>query len=538
MLTQPRRRSAMDHSLSGRATQIITFAMPALVVMEHACSTSHVSALAVQLSKLVLPLLALVLVLAASMPKQPPSVHVSYTACTFGGYIVLTVLGLRSKWHDASLTIEERTIRISVYILLIMLQLWLAYAMWLSRTSFWPTLRLGAVIFFAARLIAVVALRAWASPATYPRDSWLKKVPSDQFDDSAPSSRLGYTRAQAAPTFPRAQPGRLGSLRWPEQLLAPGRPKVEDFSLATTRPGHLDFVSSCTCSLFGVLVFGCMTPTLRLWLSEALGLATIVLSLTEVTGLDLELVQKQFQTPTSSSHASSHAPLLASASNPPAQTARALPMDTEPHAVPTAPAAPASASGASSGLFAPMAAPSADAPPRLTSGAGPSGLPPPAGAMRAPASSSVSSGSSFDREPDPRPRNQAEADALAAKRQACADRQLARRRRHFFKRQWPVARLLWIGLKDPGSTCHVLRADVVRLIVGHLLDDPRPFTTLPPPPPQPASPPPPPAVLVTPLFCQPPNASRPTPTGPNAGAGGGGEGLTIVPPYDSETPKL
>ena len=63
-----------------------------------------------------------------------------------------------------------------------------------------------------------------------------------------------------------------------------------------------------------------MTPTLRLWLSEALGFATIVLSLTEVTGLDLELVQK--------------------------------PMDTEPRAVPTTPAAPASASGTSSGLFA------------------------------------------------------------------------------------------------------------------------------------------------------------------------------------------
>ena len=104
----------------------------------------------------------------------------------------------------------------------------------------------------------------------------------------------------------------------------------------------------------------------------------------------------------------------------------------------------------------PTAAPSADAPPQLTSGAGPSGLPPPAGAMRAPTASSASSGTSFDRQPDPLPRNQSEADALAEKRQACTARQLARRRRHIAERQWPRARLLWIGLKDPGSICHVL----------------------------------------------------------------------------------
>ena len=176
----------MDHALSGRASRVISFVMPALLVMEHACSTSHVSALALQLSKLVFPSLALVLVLAASMPKQLPARalcwcaecrHVSYTACTlFGGYIVLTVFGLRSKWHDASLTTEERTSMVSVYVLAIMQQLWLAYATWLSRTLFWPTLRLGAVIFFAARLIAVGTLRAWASPATYPPDKLVEKV--------------------------------------------------------------------------------------------------------------------------------------------------------------------------------------------------------------------------------------------------------------------------------------------------------------------------------------------------------------------------
>ena len=180
--------------------------------------------------------------------------------------------------------------------------------------------------------------------------------------------------------------------------------------------------------------------------------------------------------------------------------ARATGGSAEPESAPTSESAPSSV---------PAAAPSADAPPQLTSGAGPSGLPPPAGAMRAPSASSASSGTSFDREPDPRPRNQAEADALAAKRQACTDRQLARRRRHIAERQWPLVRLLWIGLRDPGSMCHVLRADVVLLIVGHLLDDPRPFTTLPPPPPQPPSPPP--AVAVVPLFLRPPNACGPKP---------------------------
>ena len=188
--------------------------------------------------------------------------------------------------------------------------------------------------------------------------------------------------------------------------------------------------------------------------------------------------------------------------------ARATGGSAEPESAPTSESAPSSV---------PTAAPSADAPPQLTSGAGPSGLPPPAGAMRAPTASSASSGTSFDRQPDPRPRNQAEADALAAKRQACTARQLARRRRHIAERQWPRARLLWIGLKDPGSMCHVLRADLVRLIAGHLLD-PRPFTTLPPPPPRPPTPPPPPVVAIVPLFLR-----LPTPAGPNAGAGGGGD---------------
>ena len=124
--------------------------------------------------------------------------------------------------------------------------------------------------------------------------------------------------------------------------------------------------------------------------------------------------------------------------------------------------------------------------------AGPSGLRPPSRAL-----SSVSSGSSFDREPEMRPRNEAEAARLAAKRQACADRQLARQRR----REWSRVRLFWIGLNDPGSTLHALRApDLVELISDHILRDLRPPTTLPAPPAQPEPPSPPRARQTVPLF--------------------------------------
>ena len=64
--------------------------------------------------------------------------------------------------------------------------------------------------------------------------SWLKG-PSTLFDDSAPSASLDCLKAQAAPTYPRAQPRHLGRLPWPQEL-ASGRPKVEDFPLSTTRP--------------------------------------------------------------------------------------------------------------------------------------------------------------------------------------------------------------------------------------------------------------------------------------------------------------
>ena len=127
---------------------------------------------------------------------------------------------------------------------------------------------------------------------------------------------------------------------------------------------------------------------------------------------------------------------------------------------------------------------SAPAAPTPASGAGPSGLHPPSLAL-----SSVSSGSSFDRTPDPRPRNQAEAARLAAKRKICTDRQLARRRR----REWSRVRLLWIGLRDPGSMLHALRApELVELISKHILHDLTPFTTLPAPTAQPEPPSPPP----------------------------------------------
>jgi hypothetical protein len=63
--------------------------------------------------------------------------------------------------------------------------------------------------------------------------SWLK-VPSTLFDDSAPSASLDCLKAQAAPTYPRAQPGDIGRLPWPQDR-ASGRPKVEDVPLSTTR---------------------------------------------------------------------------------------------------------------------------------------------------------------------------------------------------------------------------------------------------------------------------------------------------------------
>ena len=64
-------------------------------------------------------------------------------------------------------------------------------------------------------------------------DSWLKTAPVLS-DDAAPSASLDHLEARAAPTQPRAQPGPLGSLPWPQKL-ASGRPKVEDFPLSTTR---------------------------------------------------------------------------------------------------------------------------------------------------------------------------------------------------------------------------------------------------------------------------------------------------------------
>ena len=44
--------------------------------------------------------------------------------------------------------------------------------------------------------------------------SWVKMA-STLFDDTAPSARLVPPGARAAPTYPSAQPGQLGSLRWP-----------------------------------------------------------------------------------------------------------------------------------------------------------------------------------------------------------------------------------------------------------------------------------------------------------------------------------
>ena len=53
-------------------------------------------------------------------------------------------------------------------------------------------------------------------------------------DDTAPSVSMSHLEVQAASTQPRAQPGPLGSLPWPQQP-ASGRPKVEDSPLSTNR---------------------------------------------------------------------------------------------------------------------------------------------------------------------------------------------------------------------------------------------------------------------------------------------------------------
>tara|TARA_B110001452_G_scaffold26490_1_gene20769 strand:- start:93 stop:1130 length:1038 start_codon:yes stop_codon:yes gene_type:complete len=111
--------------------------------------------------------------------------------------------------------------------------------------------------------------------------------------------------------------------------------------------------------------------------------------------------------------------------------------------------------------------------------------PPPTAHFTSAAASSVSSGTSFDREPDPLARTEAEVAALAVKQQACAARRQAR-----LRRRWARARMLFLGLHDPGSILHVLKPELVRRITHHLMD-PRPLTSLPPPPPQPPTPPPP-----------------------------------------------
>ena len=62
--------------------------------------------------------------------------------------------------------------------------------------------------------------------------SW--KVPSDLFEDSAPSARLVPPGARAAPTQSAALPEQLESLVWHQQP-ALGRPKVGDSPLSTSR---------------------------------------------------------------------------------------------------------------------------------------------------------------------------------------------------------------------------------------------------------------------------------------------------------------
>ncbi len=54
------------------------------------------------------------------------------------------------------------------------------------------------------------------------------QLPSALLEDRAPSAFLDHLKARSSPTPPRAPPGRLGSLPWPQQP-APGRPKVADF---------------------------------------------------------------------------------------------------------------------------------------------------------------------------------------------------------------------------------------------------------------------------------------------------------------------
>ena len=71
-----------------------------------------------------------------------------------------------------------------------------------------------------------------------PCASWWNTL-SDLFDDPAPSARLVPPGAQAAPTYPRAQPGHLGSLRCPQHL-ASSRPKLEDSPPSTNRCAVVD----------------------------------------------------------------------------------------------------------------------------------------------------------------------------------------------------------------------------------------------------------------------------------------------------------
>ena len=266
--------SIVEQTIGRRASWALALVMPVLAVLAAACWNSRVGGLAIQLSNLLL----FVLVLAASVPKELPRGAVPCAACACAMYTALTVLGARSKWHDLSLTFEERTVRVSVYILAVGHCIQVTYSV-VSLRPFWRTLRLNFAIFFAARSIAVGALRAWCSPATYP-------------------------------------------------------------------PGQLDFVSSTVCSFCSMLIFVSMTPTLRLWLSEVTGCAKIVVSLTDITALELALAQKQVQTQTRS------LPQTPSLVVP----FRELPLDPEPRAAAAAAAAEISTSETTSGPYAGEAA--------------------------------------------------------------------------------------------------------------------------------------------------------------------------------------